>query len=182
MLVSKTYERERAVEYARRWAFDRNPLFESYNGIGGDCTNFVSQCVYAGSCVMNYTRDFGWYYISPVNRAPAWTGVEFFYNFMTSNNGVGPYASETNPGGLELGDVIQLGSEDGDYYHTLIVVGFNEDGYLVAAHSNDALDRPLNTYDYYRARFLHIEGVRIEIPDVFSPDCYAEFIEGERIY
>ena len=85
MFLNKPYNRERAVEYARRWALSRNPLFENFSGIGGDCTNFVSQCVYAGCCQMNYTPDFGWYYVSLNNRAPAWTGVEFFYNFLTSS-------------------------------------------------------------------------------------------------
>ena len=46
-------EAERAVAYARRWALDRNPLFVDFTGQGGNCTNFVSQCVLAGSCVMN---------------------------------------------------------------------------------------------------------------------------------
>ncbi|MBE6711598.1 MAG: amidase, partial [Ruminococcaceae bacterium] len=36
MLVTMEYRRERAVEYAERWAFSRNPLFENYTGIGGD--------------------------------------------------------------------------------------------------------------------------------------------------
>ena len=31
---------------------------------------------------------------------------------------------------------------------------------LVAAHSYDALDRPLSSYDADVLRFLHIEGVR----------------------
>ena len=53
------YDRARAVEYARRWALSRNPLFTDYTGIGGDCTNFVSQAIYAGTCVQNYTRDLG---------------------------------------------------------------------------------------------------------------------------
>ncbi|MBE6542460.1 MAG: amidase, partial [Ruminococcaceae bacterium] len=119
MLVTMTYDREKALEYARRWAFGRNPLFENYSGIGGDCTNFVSQCIYAGSCVMNYTPTFGWYYISPTNRAPAWTGVQFFYNFITSNKEVGPYGREASAGELEIGDVIQLGNAAGMYYHTL---------------------------------------------------------------
>ncbi len=177
MLAIKEYNRQRAVEYAARWAFDRSPLFESYNGIGGDCTNFISQCVYAGSCVMNYIRDFGWYYISPTNRAPAWTGVEFFYNFLTGNDGVGPFAEEVSEGLLQEGDVIQLGGEDGDYYHTLIVTGFEPNGYLVSAHSNDAFDRPLYTYDYTRIRFLHILGVRFTLPDN-SGDCFENFIGG----
>ena len=48
------------------------PAFYDYERIGGDCTNFASQCVYAGSGVMNYTRDLGWYYIDANNKAPAW--------------------------------------------------------------------------------------------------------------
>ena len=67
------YDRQRAVEYARRWALERNPIFEDYTGIGGDCTNFVSQAIFAGTCVQNYSTDYGWYFISPENRAPAWT-------------------------------------------------------------------------------------------------------------
>ena len=90
MLITKEYIRERAVEYASRWAFSRNPLFYDYTGIGGNCTNFVSQCVYAGSCTMNFTAIFGWYYLSDKERTASWTGVEFFYNFMTGNKGPAP--------------------------------------------------------------------------------------------
>ncbi|MBQ7932651.1 MAG: amidase domain-containing protein [Clostridia bacterium] len=189
MLVVMEYRRERAVEYAERWAFSRNPLFENYTGIGGDCTNFVSQAIYAGSCVMNYTPTFGWYYVSPTNRAPAWTGVEYFYNFMTTNTGVGPFASETNAGGLLPGDVIQLartgtgdaGEENCTFYHSLLVTGADESGYLVAAHSDDVLNRPLATYRYNSARFLRIEGVRIGIPDRYEPACFRDFLEGKQI-
>ncbi|MGN1098482.1 MAG: amidase domain-containing protein, partial [Clostridia bacterium] len=81
------YNRAAAVNYAKRWALSRNPLYYSFDELGGDCTGFISQAVYAGAGVMNYTPTFGWYYISPDDRAPAWTGVEFFYNFFTSNEG-----------------------------------------------------------------------------------------------
>lgn len=177
MLVNRRYDRGRAVTYARRWAFDRSPLFESFNGIGGDCTNFVSQCVYAGSCVMNYTRDFGWYYVSSTDRAAAWSGVEFFYTFMTENEGAGPYMSEVDENELDFGDVIQLGRADGDYFHTLIVVGRIRGEYLVAAHSNDVYGRPLSAYDFERVRYLHVDGVRADI----QTDCFDELIRGERI-
>lgn len=184
MIVEIEYNRERALEYAERWALERNPLFENYSGIGGDCTSFVSQAIYASSCVMNYTPTFGWYYISPTDRAPAWSGVEYLYNFLTSNaadGGVGPYASETYPGGLDLGDVIQLGNQRGAWYHSLVVTGYTDDGYLVSAHSDDALNRPLSTYDYYMARFLHIRGVRLEIPDSFLPMCFEGLINGKSL-
>ena len=32
--------------------------------------------------------------------------------------------------------------------------------FLVAAHTYDALDRPLSSYIYDTARFIHIDGVR----------------------
>lgn len=178
MLVTMEYDREKAFLYAERWAFSRNPLFENYTGIGGDCTNFVSQSIYAGSCVMNYTPTFGWYYISPTDRAAAWTGVTYFYNFLTSNDGVGPFGREVSAGSLEIGDVIQLAREDGVYYHSLLVTGFAEGEYLVSAHSNDAFMRPLSSYNFTAARYLHIDGIRMEIPDIYAPDCFDALIEG----
>lgn len=154
------YNRKNAVAYARRWAFGRNPRFYDFTGIGGDCTNFVSQCIYAGSGVMNYTPDTGWYYRSLNDRAPAWTGVEFLYDFLINNKSIGPFAREVSYDEACKGDVIQLGDEREDFYHTLIIVQ-TEPEILIASHSNDAYDRPLSTYNYYTARFLHIEGVRI---------------------
>ena len=76
----RTYDRDAAVTYAHTWAYRRNPIYYDFSAIGGDCTNFVSQCVLAGSCVMNRTPDFGWYYISIDDRAPAWSGVDYFYD------------------------------------------------------------------------------------------------------
>ncbi len=35
------YDREKAVAYAREWAFSRNPEYYIFDEIGGDCTNFV---------------------------------------------------------------------------------------------------------------------------------------------
>lgn len=179
MLVVKEYDRERAYAYAEAWALGRNPLFANFTGIGGDCTNFVSQCVYAGGCQMNFTPVFGWYYINSMERTASWTGVEYFYNFMTTNQGVGPYAREVNAGGLDIGDVIQLGRADGTFYHTLIVTGYEDGIYLVSAHSDDAFNRRLDTYRYSRIRFLHIGGIRIEIPDM--NDCFYDLINGIRI-
>lgn len=53
------YDRARAVAYARRWALERNPAYLNFDGLGGDCTNFVSQCLYAGCGVMNFTPVTG---------------------------------------------------------------------------------------------------------------------------
>ena len=165
--------------YAERYAFSQNPIFGNFREIGGNCTNFVSQCVYAGSCKMNYTKTFGWYYISLEDRAPAWTGVDFFYNFITENQGVGPFGKEALSDECEVGDVIQLGRESDGYYHTLIIVGFDSDDILVAAQTDDALRRPLSTYRYDFLRYIKILGVRFDIPD--TSDCFESVYEGIAI-
>jgi len=161
------YDRIAAVRYAHRWAYDRNPNYYSYDGIGGDCTNFASQCLYAGTGIMNYTPDFGWYYISPNEKAPAWTGVPYFYAFMTRKE---PTPGPFGIGGEQIpvwpGDFIQLKYGGEEYEHTLVVVETgipgNRSQILVAAHSQDADYRPLSDYDYTQARFIHIRGAYID--------------------
>ena len=91
-MIFMEYNRENAVAYAKKWAYGRNPKYYDFSDLGGDCTNFASQCIYAGSGVMNYTPTYGWYYISVNNRAPAWTGVDELYRFLTTNRGAGPRA------------------------------------------------------------------------------------------
>ena len=160
------YDREKAVNYAKRWAFGRNPEYYNFDRLGGDCTNFASQCLYAGVGIMNFTPDVGWYYKTSNDRAAAWTGVEYFYRFLTGNlqgvgNGSGPFAQETTIENLQIGDFIQFGRVTGDFYHTPVVVGFNARGVpLLAAHSNDAFNRPLNTWSYERIRYIHVLGAR----------------------
>lgn len=175
------YDRGRAVEYARRWALSRNPLFEDYTGIGGDCTNFVSQAIFAGTCVQNYTPDYGWYYISPESRAPAFTSVEYFYDFMTGapefsrvNGGTGPFGFPIPLERVRAGDVIQLADEAGDFYHTLIVSAVENGEIYVCAHSDDALDRPLSSYNNTSERAITIGGARTT--PVYP--CFDELMEG----
>ena len=179
MLVTKPYLRERAVTYAKRYAFGQNPIFGNFRGIGGNCTNFVSQSIYAGSCVMNYTPTFGWYYVSLDDRSPSWTGVQFFYNFITENGGVGPYGRSASLDELEIGDVIQLGSNEEGFYHTLLVVGFEGEDPLVAAQTNDAYARPLSTYTYDFSRIIKILGVRVDLP--VTDDCFESVLGGIAI-
>ena len=179
MLVTKPYLRERAVIYAKKYAFGQNPIFGNFRGIGGNCTNFVSQCIYAGSCVMNYTPTFGWYYVSLDDRSPSWTGVQFFYNFMVGNTDVGPFGTEVTSDEIEIGDVIQLGNNQDGFYHTLLAVGFEGEDILVAAQTDDAFGRPLSTYSYDFSRFIKIDGVRL-IADI-RDDCFDSVLGGIAI-
>ena len=147
------------VEYARRWAFSHNPAFENFEYLGGDCTNFISQCLYAGGAVMNYTRDTGWYYLSLNDRAAAWTGVEYFGRFILNNKGIGPFGREVPLYDVSIGDVIQLGTGE-LFYHSLLVVDIRGGTPYIAAHTSAAFDRPLTSYFYKTARCLKIIGTR----------------------
>ena len=161
MLVTKPYVRENAVAYAKKYAFSQNSLFGNFAGIGGNCTNFVSQSIYAGSCEMNYTPTFGWYFISLDDRSPSWTGVEFLYDFLISNRTRGVYGTEVNAEDTKIGDVIQLGNNN-RFYHSLLIVAKERREIYVAAHDNDAWYRPLYSYEAARKRYIHIEGYYIE--------------------
>lgn len=154
-----SYNRTAAAEYARKWALDRNPAYYDFEEIGGDCTNFASQCLYAGAPVMNYTPVMGWYYNSTYDRTPSWSGVEYLYNFLITNKGVGPYAKVVTAAEVQPGDLVQLGTASGDFYHSPVITAITPI-ILVAAHTYDTLDRPLSSYVFERIRFLHIEGVR----------------------
>lgn len=158
------YQRAAAVEYAHRWAFGRNPAFYDYEALGGDCTNFASQCLYAGIGVMNFTPTFGWYYLNPNQKAPAWTGVPFFFNFLTRSApyGSGPVGVEAELSQIQPGDFVQLKFRPDRFSHTPIVVSVGDpptlENILVAAHSYDADNRPLSSYTVQGYRFIHILG------------------------
>ena len=186
MLLEVPYNRQNAVTYAKKWALSRNPLFFDFSGQGGNCTNFVSQCLLAGCGVTNDTETFGWYYRSPEDRAPAWTGVEALFSFLTgapalaeANGGAGPYGTvATEPSQVALGDVIQLADESGDFYHSLLISGFTADDILICAQSDDALDRPLSSYNYASLRILHLLGARLPFP---YEEGFMQLLEGTRI-
>ena len=154
-----TYDNISAVEYAKKWAFFRNPVYYNFDNIGGDCTNFVSQCVYSGCKVMNYTPILGWYYNSINDRAPAWSGVNEFYKFIINNKGVGPFGELSTYYQLKVGDVIQLFNGQ-KYYHTLIITTILDGEIFTASHTVDSFDRRLSSYKFVSARYIKILGYR----------------------
>jgi hypothetical protein len=161
-----SYNRKNAVRYAHRWAFGRNPRYYDFSNIGGDCTNFASQTIYAGSGIMNYKKDIGWYYININNRSPSWTGVNFLYDFIINNTSKGPFAEETDVKYIQPGDIIQLSFNlPNNFNHSPVVVktGTVPDisNIEIAAHSIDRDYYLLKNYDWKYIRFIHIKGVYV---------------------
>ena len=150
------YNRQKVYEYAKKWAYSRNPKYYNFDPVGGDCTNFVSQCIYAGCGQMNYSQNNGWYYINGNNKSPSWTGVEFLYKFLISNKGVGPKGKETYIEDLKIGDVIQLSFNGISFGHSLIVIqnGNSINNTLIATHTYDAFGKSVAEYSFKKYRCI----------------------------
>lgn len=154
-----TYDRERALEYCSKWALGRNPRYYDFEKLGGDCTNFLSQCLFAGCNVMNDTSETGWYYYSLSSRAPAWTGVNEFYNFLINNKGLGPFAELSFYDTVSPADFIQFGNAT-RFYHGVIVTKIENGQIYTASHTRDTYNKRLTDYRFERIRFLRVKGYR----------------------
>ena len=154
------YNRKGVLEYAKVWALKRNPKYFNFDNYGGDCTNFASQCIYAGCNTMNYTPTFGWYYNNSSDRTASWTGVEYLYNFLINNKGIGPFAKEVSKNEIEIGDIIQLGDSNYHFYHSPVIVKKEGNNIFVVAHSDDSYARNLLSYNFDNIRYVHILGFK----------------------
>ena len=161
----REYNRKEVVEYAKKWAFSRNPKYYNFDSVGGDCTSFASQCIYAGNKKMNYTKNTGWYYINGNNKSPSWSGVEFLYKFLVNNNQVGPQAKEVMQNMIEIGDIVQLSFDGIKFGHTLVIVNIENRFILrdikIASHTLDSFNKPISEYNFKKIRWIHINKVGI---------------------
>lgn len=160
-----TYQRQEVVEYARKWAFSRNPNYYNFDSVGGDCTSFASQCIYAGCKIMNYSKRNGWYYINGNNKSPSWSGVEFLYQFLVNNTSTGPYGRISSQEKMEIGDIAQLSFDGIKFSHTLVIVSIinrlDLSKIKISSHTFDSFGKAISEYSFQKIRFIHIDGVRI---------------------
>jgi cell wall-associated NlpC family hydrolase len=131
------YNRERAVAYANTYWNSHNPAFRFFRT--DDCTNFISQCLYAGGFPMVGGRDRakGWWYRQgrPDNWSYSWAVANSFYWFLRSRA-----QQVLRVEDLQLGDVICYDFEgDGRWNHSAIVTYKDENGQAyVNAHTNNS--------------------------------------------
>jgi hypothetical protein len=162
------YRREAAVAYAERWWNEPNLAYENFEV---NCTNYVSQCLFAGGAPMNYTgrRDSGWWYKGYSNNQEAWS-----YSWAVANSlqhllgRAGTYGLRADavamPESLQLGDVICYDWDgNGRIGHNTIVTAFTPEGMpLVNANTVSSRHRYWDYRDSYawtertRYYFYHI--------------------------
>lgn len=163
MLKIGKYNRNMSINYAQEYALTRNSNYFDYSQIGGNCTNFVSQCVYAGAPIMNYSEN-GWFYISPSKTSLSWANVEPLFSFITNNKGVGVFGKESPIAMCEPGDIIQLKFKNKEQFsHCLLVtevITHTPKGIFICANSRDVKNVPVSFYSYEKIRLIHILGYR----------------------
>lgn len=120
------YNRNAAQSYAYTYVLSPNPSYESYESplLGGNCTNFTSQCLRSGGITFDETGNYQWYYHSPTNRAPAWTSANYFRSYYKNNVGSssirGLRAFTSDFASMRLGDLVQLVSS-GTASHSMFI-------------------------------------------------------------
>jgi len=132
------YDRLRAVQYAERWWNDYNPRFEKF---AVDCTNFISQCLYAGGAPMRGypDRSKGWW-MQNKNWSYSWSTSHSLRQYLLSSK-VGLRGKRVaHPAELKLGDVIFYDFQgNGRFDHSTIVTAKDADGMpLVNAHTTNS--------------------------------------------
>ncbi|BDG48689.1 amidase domain-containing protein [Parageobacillus sp. KH3-4] len=160
--ISYEYDRARAVRYAETWWNSYNPAFPRFEV---NCTNFVSQCVYAGGAPMTGypNRAKGWW-CKNNNWSYSWA-VAHSFRWYLSGTRVGLQTIEvSSPEQLMAGDIICYDFQgDGRFDHSTIVVAKDANGMpLVNAHTTNSRMRYWSYEDStaytpnIRYKFFHI--------------------------
>lgn len=119
---SATYNRRNAVRYAEQWWNDYNPAFVRFED---NCTNFVSQCLYAGGAQMTSkaNKQRGWWYENEHKMSLSWSVAHSFRWYLSG--ATSHLRGEEKKSARELipGDVICYDfNGNGTWNHCAIVV------------------------------------------------------------
>lgn len=129
-LKKSSYDPNKTVNYAQKYALTYNKKYQSFDDNGGDCTNFVSQAIYHGGIPSSST----W---KPYRNS--WIRVNELYNYLIYNN----LAHETNI--LSPGSIIQFFHPNRKTWtHSGIITYTLNNDCLYCCHSYDKLNYPLS--------------------------------------
>ncbi|MCQ2462981.1 MAG: amidase domain-containing protein [Clostridia bacterium] len=135
-----SYNPSAAASYALKYWNNYNSSYSNYNSIGGDCANFVSQCLRAGGLPM----DDNWYWYSYNNHSASWTGALSLKKYLVDRMGYklikSPSASD-----LSVGDVLWYNEGDHVSFVSEII---NGQPYICAHNTN------LHTQNWRQASYF----------------------------
>ena len=161
-----TYNPSNAISYARQYAIHYNASYPDLRLNGGDCTNFASQCLYAGGIPMvgsnnttgTHASTTQWYCqitgtdignLHTFSRSTSWVRVTDFSTYMRGRavqwrivGTLDELVAQCQPG-----DIIQLMEKNGGrIYHSTIITSKNASTACYCAHSDPRLDASVRTH------------------------------------
>lgn len=138
-----------ACNYAETFALNPNLKYKSFENIGGDCTNFISQILFAGGLKQNNSWKP---YTMP------WIRVEDLYLYLTKNNLAIDISKENS---LSRGCIIQFYTPGiGRYFHNgFITYELENNDFLYCCHSYNKLNYPLS--QIYPHRYPVLRALKI---------------------
>ena len=195
----ENYDPIRAGIYANKWVTHQNigsstdssfynPAYPNLNWRGGDCANYVSQCMLAG----NMTQTDGWYYKNG-SHSSAWSycpnQYKYFYN-------LGKMIWQPTDGDIYPGSLIYCNGNQSNppnsFYHVIICVGYNSAGRPVINGHNS--DRYMVPWDYaYATCYTTIQLTPYRLENIvykneslftYAPEdltCYDRYVNGSVV-
>jgi hypothetical protein len=163
----RRYDRNKAARYADAWW---NSYNSEYRQFSVDCTNYVSQSLFAGGAPMSNIgrRDRGWWYKHAGGQGDQWSyswSVAHSLRWFLPNSKSGLRAEEVSSAKeLKMGDIICYDFDgDGKWQHNTIVTDHDAMGEpLVNAHTTNSYHRYWDYRDSYaysekiKYKFFHI--------------------------
>lgn len=168
--ITLKYNRIGAKGYANKWWNGFNLHYNNFSGSGGDCANFVSQCLIAGGLSLhNGTNGNGYGVYPDTDRPTSYSNGTIPYcdylnlhlkNYQETSITYVTNSNASVPAEITGGDVVIFGDKLGDKYkHAMIIVwdGASEVG--LAGHSSSVWNRTFtDELAYFScATFYHIE-------------------------
>ncbi len=181
--ASKKYNASAAVKYADLYALSYNKAYHNFNSVGGDCANFVSQCLDAGGLNQvvgsEYSSPKVWYYKSGSNCSSSWIYCPTQVNFMSL---VGTYVSNPGKKKVSAGNPVYY-KNGGVWAHATICVGTNSAGTpIIDAHNSDRYHVPYTYWDTTRCT-VQMSSTSLIVTDTdgneVSADSSALFSEAD---
>ncbi|WP_419749288.1 amidase domain-containing protein [Terrisporobacter petrolearius] len=155
---SSGYSPQKAVKYAHKWANSYNTKY--YMKYGADCTNFVSQCLYAGGMkenklnslpLMAYPTTKHWYCVRP-SVSSSWIRVTDFYSYWSKRSTVRNFEGDTTVSKYgKLGDVVQIrNAKTYTRWHSMIITKKVKGKVYLSGHSRPRYDYAISEIDDYK--------------------------------
>ena len=120
------YNKSAIRDYAKKYYLNGNADYRSFWDQGGDCTNFVSQSLFAGGwekkgwAPWHRDDDDKWFY-NRAGQSYTWTGADNWRRFATKS---GRVKRISRPRDARYGDILQVDyGRDGTMEHSMVVVG-----------------------------------------------------------